>query len=187
MTLLFADGWFGPEPGDWQSVWLGRYPGSKRFVQDDWDAPVREDWVARLDEALAEATEPPVLVAHSLGCLTVLHWLAAGGDRPVRGALFVTPPDVEENPEPALAGFAPIPRLRLPFPAVVAASSNDRWMTPARARYFAEVWGAGFADIGLVGHLTGAHGPWPEGEKLVAPLLREDGSGIEKRKSPELT
>jgi len=142
MALLFADGWFGPEPGDWQSVWLDRYPGSKRFVQDDWDAPVREDWVARLDEALAEVTDPPVLVAHSLGCLTVLHWLAAGG---------------------------------------------DRWMTPARARYFAGIWGAGFADIGLVGHLTGAHGPWPEGEKLVAPLLREDGSGIEKRKTPELT
>ncbi|MER7860773.1 alpha/beta hydrolase [Amycolatopsis japonica] len=37
------------------------------------------DWVSRLDEALAEATDPPVLVAHGLGCLTVLHWLAARG------------------------------------------------------------------------------------------------------------
>ncbi|WP_340681568.1 alpha/beta hydrolase [Amycolatopsis coloradensis] len=65
--------------------------------------------------------------------------------------------------------------------------ADDRWMTPARARSFAGSWGAEFADIGLVGHLTGAHGPWPEGEKLLATLLREDGSGIEKHLAPGLT
>ncbi|WP_020635932.1 alpha/beta hydrolase [Amycolatopsis alba] len=44
-------------------------------------------------------------------------------------------------------------------------------MTPARARSFSESWGARLTDAGPVGHLTGAHGPWPEGEKLLAPLL----------------
>ena len=171
MALLFVDGWFGPEPVDWQSVWLAKHPGSARVVQDDWDKPVREDWVARLDESLAAAASPPVLVAHSLGVLTVVHWAASRAARPVRGALFVAAADVETNPEAEIRDFAPIPRLRLPFPSIVAASANDRWMTPERAASFAESWGARLVEIGEVGHLTGAYGPWPEGEPLLAELL----------------
>jgi predicted alpha/beta hydrolase family esterase len=170
MSVLFVDGWFGPEPEDWQTTWSRRLPGAGRVKQDDWETPVREDWVARLDETLTGFAEPPVLVAHSLGVLTVLHWVAGGGDRPIRGALFVTAADVERNPEPDIRGFDPIPRHPLPFPAILAASMNDRWMTPERARSFAQDWGARLVDIGPVGHLTGAYGPWPAGEPLLAEL-----------------
>jgi hypothetical protein len=170
MSVLFVDGWFGPDPGDWQSVWAERLPGSSRVVQDDWERPERDGWVARLDQAVAAQAEPPVLVGHSLGVLTVLHWVAAGAVRPVRGALLVTPADVEEHQEPAIAGFGPIPRERLPFPSILAASANDRWMSPARAEYFAAQWGSECVSIGEVGHLTGAYGPWPDGEPLLAKL-----------------
>ena len=37
--------------------------------------------MARFDETLAGVAEPPVLVSHSLGVLTVRHWVAGGGDR----------------------------------------------------------------------------------------------------------
>lgn len=171
MTVLFVDGWYGPEPGDWQSRWCERLPVAARVEQDDWNKPVRADWVARLDEAISRCAQPPVLVAHSLGCLTVAHWVAAGGDKLARGALFVTPADVERNPEPEIRGFDPIPRVTLPFPVILAASGNDRWMTPDRASSFARSWGARLVDIGAVGHLTGAHGPWPGGEVLLAELL----------------
>jgi uncharacterized protein len=95
----------------------------------------------------------------------------------VRGALLVTPADVERNPEPDIRGFDPIPRMPLPFSAILAASSNDPWMTPARAASFARSWGARLVDIGPVGHLTGAHGPWPEGEGLLAELPAEAPAG----------
>ncbi|WP_309112456.1 alpha/beta hydrolase [Saccharothrix sp.] len=158
MTVVFVDGWFGPDPGDWQELWGLDLAGSRRVVQDDWDTPQRELWVERLDEVLAESSSP-VLVAHSLGTLTVAHWVAGGGRRPVKGALLVTPADVERNPDPAIRGFAPIPRSAFPFPTIVAASRTDRWMTPERAQEFADAWGAKLVDVGPVGHLTVAEGP----------------------------
>lgn len=39
---------------------------------------MRAAWVARLDETIARCAQPPVLVAHSLGCPTLAHWVAAG-------------------------------------------------------------------------------------------------------------
>ncbi|CCH34925.1 hypothetical protein BN6_77040 [Saccharothrix espanaensis DSM 44229] len=187
MTVLFVDGWFGPDPGDWQELWSRDLPGSARVVQDDWNTPERGAWVRRLDEAVAGCAEPPVLVAHSLGVLTVAHWAAgaqaantravdtrtAVGGRVVRGALLVTPADVEHNPDPAIRGFAPLPTATLPFPAVLAASSTDRWMTPERAKHFADAWGARLVDLGEVGHLTVAEGPgtWPQGRDLLDSLL----------------
>ncbi|MEU4801957.1 alpha/beta hydrolase [Actinosynnema sp. NPDC023587] len=184
MTVLFVDGWFGPDPGDWQELWARDLPGSARVGQDDWDVPERTAWVRRLDEAIAACDEPPVLVAHSLGVPTVVHWAArprpaAGTDRRVRGALLVTPADVERNPDPAIRGFAPLPVDALPFPAVLAASRTDRWMTPERARFFADAWGARFADVGEVGHLTVAEGPgpWDQGRELLDALLHHPGPG----------
>lgn len=174
---MFVDGWFGPEPGDWQELWAHKLPGSFRLEQSDWEQPERHTWVAQLDKAIADCSRPPVLIAHSLGCLTVAHWVAEGAGRPVRAAMLVTPADVEDNPEPAIQGFDPIPRQAFPFPTLVAASSSDRWMTPERARYFADRWGAQFADAGDVGHLTvkGGYGPWPLGERLLDEFLATAG------------
>ncbi|GAA0262761.1 alpha/beta hydrolase [Saccharothrix mutabilis subsp. mutabilis] len=173
MTVVFVDGWFGPDPGDWQELWGRGLARSRRVVQDDWDTPRRDLWVRRLDEVLAEESEPPVLVAHSLGTLTVAHWVEGGGAIPVKGALLVTPADVERNPDPAIRGFAPLPRTPLPFPTILAASRTDRWMTPERAREFADAWGAKLVDVGPVGHLTVAEGAgdWPAGRALLDELL----------------
>ena len=73
-----------------------------------------------------------MIVAHSGGCIMVAHW-ALQTRRPVLGALLATPPDFERPmPEgyPTLAelragGWLPVPRGRLPFPSIVAASRND--------------------------------------------------------------
>ncbi|XVV08068.1 RBBP9/YdeN family alpha/beta hydrolase [Actinosynnema sp. CA-248983] len=108
-----------------------------------------------------------------MGELTVAHWVAGGG-RPVKGALLVTPADVERNPDPAIRGFAPIPRTPFPFPTIVAASRTYRWMTPERAQEFADAWGAKLVDVGPVGHLTVAEGPGsrPAGRALLDQLLQ---------------
>jgi uncharacterized protein len=67
MRILFVDGWNGPDPGDWQELWLRELPGATRVEQEDWEMPERQAWVRRLDEAIALCAEPPVLIAHSLG------------------------------------------------------------------------------------------------------------------------
>jgi uncharacterized protein len=64
VTVLFVDGWHGPEPRDWQSVWRERLPVTARVEQDDWDKPVRADWVARLDEAIATPAATGRCAAH---------------------------------------------------------------------------------------------------------------------------
>jgi len=69
----------------------------------------------------------------------------------------------------ALPGFAPIPLLRLPFPSIVVASSNDPFVTIARAQTFASAWGGEFVTMGEVGHINTASGlgAWPEGLALL--------------------
>ncbi|MEO3827699.1 alpha/beta hydrolase [Actinomadura sp. B10D3] len=179
MTILFVDGWLGPEAGDWQELWARKLPGSVRVEQDDWRFAERDPWIARLDEAIASCAEPPVLVAHSLGCLAVAHWAAKGPERPVRAALMVTPADVERNPTAEIVGFDPIPRRAFPFKTIVVASQNDRWMSPERALSFATSWGARVVDAGEVGHMTvrGGYGPWPEGERFLDDLLDPEPLG----------
>ena len=88
--------------------------------------------VAALDRAIAAIEGDVVLAAHSAGCLMVAHWGAIASAK-VIGALLATPADVERPlPEgyPTMAdldanGWLPIPRAKLPFPALVVASRND--------------------------------------------------------------
>jgi uncharacterized protein len=70
-------------------------------------------------------------------------------------------------------GFAPIPRLKLPFRSVVVASTNDPFIEIERARDLAKGWDAEFIDIGLCGHINVASGfgPWPAGERIIASMM----------------
>jgi hypothetical protein len=69
-------------------------------------------------------------------------------------------------------GFAPLPRARLPFRAIVVASSDDPWCALDRTRAWAADWGAEFHDIGPHGHINAASGlgDWPQGKAWLADL-----------------
>jgi predicted alpha/beta hydrolase family esterase len=173
--ILIIPGWGDSGPDHWQTLWEGALPGAQRVRQRDWERPDRADWVASLDQAIAACATAPLLIAHSLGCLAVLHWAAIHG-RPVAGALLVAPVDSERREfPPTITGFAPVPTVTLRFPSVVAASVNDPFMQQARARSLAGSWGARFVDVGRSGHINTAagFGPWPEGEALLKGLLEE--------------
>jgi predicted alpha/beta hydrolase family esterase len=177
-SILIIPGWGDSGPAHWQTLWEAAWPGARRVKQRDWERPAREDWVGALDQAVAECAEPPILVAHSLGCLAVIHW-ATTHRRPVAGALLVAPVDSERKEfPPTITGFAPVPTERLPFPSVLAASVNDPFMQHARARALAGAWGSRFVDVGRSGHINAASGfgPWPEGESLLRSLIPETGS-----------
>ncbi|KAB1985943.1 RBBP9/YdeN family alpha/beta hydrolase [Streptomyces triticiradicis] len=140
------------------------------------DALSREARVAALDKVVSGAEGPVVLVAHSAGVITTVHW-ARGSTAQVRGALLVTPPDFdtplpEGYPTPetlAEHGWTPVPRSPLPFPSVVAASSNDPLGTAERVAALARDWGSTLVELGEVGHLNPAsgYGPWPRAEELL--------------------
>ena len=170
--VLILPGYDNSGPEHWQSLWEKAHPEYRRVQQRSWTEPVCADWVGALDAAIAAATAPPVLVAHSLGCLAVAHHAVRHGRR-VHGALLVAPPNVDD-PEfpPMIKGFRPIPRTRLPFPSVVVSGSDDWYMAPDDARELARAWGSRFVLLDHAGHINAdtGFGPWPEGESLLAEL-----------------
>ncbi len=125
--------------------------------------------MAALAEAVAADSTPVILIAHSLGCITVAHWAATAPVqllRQVRGALLVAPADVERPAcAPALRNFAPIPTTLLPFPSQVVSSDNDAAVSAPRALELARNWGAEAGILAGAGHInvTSGHQRWEQG------------------------
>jgi predicted alpha/beta hydrolase family esterase len=174
IPILIVPGLGGSGPHHWQTYLERSFPGASRVHQDDWDRPDRDAWTERLTMAV-EASPGAVLVAHSLGCAMVAHAAAARPDLPVAAALLVAPADVdcEYGTPDHLRGFAPMSCTPLPFRSIVVASTDDPYISPARARAFADDWGAEFVDAGALGHINveAGFGPWPEGERMLRNLL----------------
>jgi predicted alpha/beta hydrolase family esterase len=94
--VLIIPGLGGSGPEHWQSLWQMRLLDAGRVEQADWDKPDRAGWIARLDDAVVQSKESPLLVAHSLSCALVACW-AAQHKRSIHGALLVAPADVESD------------------------------------------------------------------------------------------
>jgi uncharacterized protein len=170
---LILPGLHNSDPSHWQSRWEVADETMERVIQDDWEAPHCADWVATLDQTLARAGSDILLVAHSAGCALVAHWAVGCQQGQVRGALLVAPSDPEAPSfPPGATGFAPIPLLRLPFPSIVVASSNDPFVTIARAQTFATAWRSEFVRLGEAGHINTACalGDWHEGLAFLRKL-----------------
>ncbi|SDL00731.1 alpha/beta hydrolase [Pseudomonas indica] len=169
IRYLIVPGWQGSADDHWQSHWQRSLPNSARVEQADWMLPRLADWVAELERSVAADARPVVLIAHSLGCVTVAHWAAqapAASLRRVRGALLVAPADVERLgcPEP-LRNFAPIPRDPLPFPSQLVGSDNDAAASAVRALEMARDWGAEAVILPGAGHINvkSGHRRWEQG------------------------
>lgn len=178
-TVLIVPGLRDHVPGHWQTLLeqrLTEVACVPRRAEDKLDCA---RWVAAVDRSLADIDGPVVLAAHSGGVMMVVHW-AAQHRRPIHGALLATPADLE-MPLPAgyptreqLAqnGWLPIPRRPLPFPSIVAASTNDPLARYERVVELAAAWGSRVVNLGEVGHLNPAagFGPWPRAEELLREL-----------------
>ncbi len=172
-TILILPGWQDSGPEHWQGLWLKKYPNAVKVEQKDFMFPKKEDWVAALDEAISRYDEV-ILVAHSLGCPLVAHWASGHTNPKVKGALLVAPGDSDATGFPQeMQGFNNIPKIQFPFPAMVVASSNDKWMSLERAKELATAWGARLVNIGDAGHINTAagFGEWPQGEELLKELM----------------
>lgn len=169
VRYLIVPGWQGSPDDHWQSHWQRSLPHSARVEQHDWLMSRREDWVAELQRSIAADSRPTILIAHSLGCITVAHWAR---EAPlellsrVRAALLVAPADVERaNCPAALQNFAPITPQQLPFPSQVVGSDNDTAASAARAIELARKWGSDVAILRGAGHINvkSGHQRWEQG------------------------
>jgi predicted alpha/beta hydrolase family esterase len=168
--VLMLPGVGGAGAEHWQTFWEQAFPEFRRVQQQRWDLPVYAEWAETLSAAIAAASKPVLLVAHSLGTSLIMRW---AHDHPqlchkVAGAFMVATTDIErfegKGGTPAV-GFAPMILAALPFPAMVLASRNDERVSFERAQAFAHAWGARFVDVGMLGHIGSAAqlGLWPRG------------------------
>jgi len=182
-TVLIVPGLRDHVDAHWQTLLGAHLKASGREVRTvppmgrtDLDCAARVEAIEREAQSI---DGPLVLVAHSGGCVMVAHW-ARQTRRVVQGALMATPPDFEEAmPEgyPTLeelraGGWLPVPRERLPFPSIVAASRNDPLGAFDSIAQLAEGWGSRLVDLGEVGHLNPASGfgEWRRAEQFIDEL-----------------
>ncbi len=159
----------------WQTFWENSTPAIIRVEQDDWDNPRRESWVNQLERVVAACDEKPIiLIGHSLGCGTIIHAVAEGKLKRVAGALLVALPDIERPDFPKeCIGFAPVPRIALPFPTCMVLSENDPYASAAKQTEWAGILRAEPINIGEQGHV-GSEAElenWPEGQGILMDFL----------------
>lgn len=175
--ILIIPGLGNASPLHWQSRWQDKMSTARRVEQDNWRHPVRSDWSARLNAEIRAASRPVILIAHSVGVLTVAHAARDWEAGRVAGAFLVGPSDWErpdmEQRFPG-HGFAPVPREPLGCPALVLASSNDPACDVTTAERWALGWQARFAVAGEAGHFdeSDGFGPWPEGLMAFAQFAK---------------
>jgi predicted alpha/beta hydrolase family esterase len=180
-TILMVPGLRDHVPEHWQTLLEQKLPNAFSVPRMERDKLSCAAWVAELDRTLAAIEGPVVLVAHSAGVMITVHW-AQHHARAIHGALLAAPPDFE-SPLPEgyptqdvlrANGWLPTPRARLPFPSIVAASTNDPLGRYERVAELAAAWGSRLVDVGAVGHLNPAagYGEWPRALEFIHELAR---------------
>jgi hypothetical protein len=167
--VLLVPGIGDSGPDHWQSIWQEQHPGVRRVTQRDWNHPVCDEWVEALDQAIRQAAVPPILVAHSLGCLAVAHW-ATRSSSPCFAMLLVAVPDPAgpSFPKAAIGFHAAIPAPACRRIAMVS-SDDDAYATPQYTAQRAAAWGAEHTQLRGRGHLNAESGlgDWTEGWAIV--------------------
>lgn len=180
-TVLIVPGLRDHVPEHWQTLLEARLPKVRSVPPLEDNKLSLEARVAAIQNELEHIEGPVILVAHSAGVLMVVHW-ASRYNRPIKGALLVAPPDMaaqwpENYPTPdslRANDWEPMPSGRLPFPSILAASSNDYLASFEAASRMAVAWGSELVNLGNVGHLNPASGfgDWPQADEFICALER---------------
>ncbi len=194
-TIVFMPGLRDRVADHWQTLLAAEIPGARTVPPLEQNKLSLAARVAALQTMLADLDGPALLVAHSAGVMITVQWAlsaqALRGQVHVAGALLVTPPDITSSLPPGYptlealsdGGWLPIPRGRLPFPSLVAASSDDPLAAHERVVGMARDWGSDVIELGAVGHLNPASGfgPWPRGHALIERLALKAGVSLDSR------
>jgi predicted alpha/beta hydrolase family esterase len=180
-TVLIVPGLRDHVPGHWQTLLAEKLAKTRpvRVVppmgREDLSCARRVDAIQQALDGIEGAV---IFVAHSAGVIMLAHWARLHRRSDIAGALLATPADLD-TPLPSGYptyrdlqdnGWLPVPRARLPFPSIVATSSNDPLASLKRVEQLALDWGSRCVHLGAVGHLNPASGfgEWREAEELIA-------------------
>lgn len=173
MIFLTVPGYTGSGAAHWQTWLEGTLHNVHRVEQSDWFVVDRAGWIAKLEAKVLEYNEPLVLVGHSCGAVSVAQWTSMPVPSHVVGSVLVAPADVDAASAPIeIARQRPLPRTPLRTPTTLVVSTNDPFLSIARAHELAQLWKVeSIREIQEGGHLASADGfgPWP----AILELLRE--------------
>ena len=171
--VLIVPGRGNSEPGHWQSILESSVADATR-VEQAWNDNNIVTWGENIDQAVLQLNRPPVIVAHSFGCLAAAYAQIVLGT-PVGATLFVAPADPRRFGIERSLLARPLGR-----PGILIASENDPWLSLGSAFQLAEDWGVERINLGRAGHVNPAsgYGHWPFGEALV-DTLRNDLAAIQ--------
>lgn len=198
-TTVFIAGYGNSLQGHWQRAWFEQTPNSVWVEQSNWDQPNRDEWVACLHAAVERLDGPLVVVAHSLGCNTLVEWVAGlnvsgeaalgsvssnkvspcttPASRNIVGAFLVAYPDVMHASFPdAIKGYSTPPLSPLPFPSLAVVSSTDQYIRDIfQTEFYANAWGCQLVNAGALGHINAASniGDWQQGKVLYNEFLSQ--------------
>lgn len=172
MKLVTVPGIQGSDEAHWQSRWetsLGS--GVVRIAPSSWLAPDLTDWSQAISAAVTESHSEVVLVAHSLGCLAVTHWVNDFPEGGVAGVLLVAPPDPEgpEFPDKEAPTFLDVDIRPVGLPGLVVTSDDDPYCDRAGALRLCTGWDLPRISMGKQGHLNSSSGlgSWEAGWNLL--------------------
>lgn len=180
-TVLIIPGLRDHVAEHWQTLLQARLAKVRSVPPLQVDALSCAARVDAIQHELMQIDGPVILVAHSAGVLMVAHW-AARYRHNIKGALLAAPPDLAADwpanyPSPSTLrdhGWEPLPSDPLPFPSILAASTNDYLASFEAATQMARNWGSQRVNLGDVGHLNPAagFGAWPQAEEFIEMLDR---------------
>lgn len=96
--LLIVPGLHDSGPAHWQTWLQAGDRHALRVEQRNWSTPDLARWSARIASTLERAGPGPwVAVAHSFGCLALVHHLAQRPGTGLAAALLVAPADPDKD------------------------------------------------------------------------------------------
>ncbi|MDC9603601.1 RBBP9/YdeN family alpha/beta hydrolase [Xenorhabdus griffiniae] len=170
ITYLIVPGYTNSGPDHWQSHLERKYLNVVRVQQDDWQSPVREKWIHRLNETIEKTAGELFLIGHSCGAITISQWAAERKSNKVKGALLVAPADIDNPKAPLeIQVQRPLATSPLPFPSTLVCSDNDEFLSLEKARTLAIHWQSELIVLSGAGHIHTAsgYGEWLAGEHLI--------------------
>ncbi len=174
-NYLTVPGYGGSADDSWQTHWEKLYPEITRVEQDNWDYPEKNAWVKRLVETVdAKSGKPVVLIAHSLGCGTIIHAINEGVLKNVAGLFLVGLPEIDREDFPKeCVGFSPVPQIKLQIPTTMLASEDDDYCDYGVSEKWANILGAKLINVGEQGHMGDAAKlqDWEQGQKIFKEFI----------------
>ena len=171
LHTVIVPGVGGSEEAHWQSWLQNHVQDASRVIQQDWNKPILNEWVAKFFEHIKNHKKPVQIVAHSFGCLTTIaalnqypilkHWIDS--------IILVAP----ANPARFNAtGFGNdkdnfielFQQFHISIPTLMIISENDPWLSYQDAVDYAKQWNVPYINQGRAGHINVASGfgAWPE-------------------------